>query len=119
MDDYIYYVNKLRENMIESGQTPPVDWHAHHIIATNDQRAAIAIDILAKAGIDINDVVNGVFLPADRQTPNPTGATVHSTLHTNAYYQEVENRLTAGGLANVRQVLDQIRDELKRGVFPH
>ena len=36
---------------------------------------------------------NGVFLPATTASQNVAGAAVHSTLHTNAYYQAVNQML--------------------------
>lgn len=64
-------------------------------------------------GIGINDAANGVFLPASRAAPNAAGGAVHSTLHTGAYYQTVNQMLLGAttraeaeaALAAVRQAL--------------
>lgn len=57
-----------------------------------------------------------MFLPANRAVPNPTGAAVHSTLHTNPYYSKV-NRLLgqATSRQDVLDTLDFIRGELLAG----
>lgn len=58
-----------------------------------DLAAAPAREVLKRWGIGINDAANGVFLPATLKSPNPIGAAVHSTLHTEAYYQAVNRAL--------------------------
>ena len=67
-------------------------------------------------GIDINRAANGVFLPRDTKVPDLSGASVHSTLHTNSYYAEV-NRLLgqATNRAEALDALDFIRGELSSG----
>jgi RHS repeat-associated protein len=47
-----------------SGIVRPADAAAHHIVAGSAQGAAAARAALQRLGIDINDAVNGVFLPA-------------------------------------------------------
>ena len=70
-------------------------------------------------GIDINDAGNGEFLPGRMKSAHPTGAAVHSRIHTNAYYGEV-NRLL--GQATTRSEalysLAYIRSQLLSGGFP-
>lgn len=106
----------LGDNLVASGVARPANSAAHHIVAGGSQRAAPARAALDRFGIDINRSANGVFLPANRAVPNPSGSAVHSTLHTNRYYDEV-NRLLGG--ATTRQealdVLDYIRGELVAG----
>ena len=47
---------------------------------------------MKRVGMDIDEAANGVFLPGNARSPNPGGAAVHNSLHTEAYYVEV-NRL--------------------------
>jgi hypothetical protein len=51
-----------------SGIPRPKGYAAHHIAAGGAERAEAARRILQKFNIGINDVSNGVFLPADRAT---------------------------------------------------
>ena len=69
--------------------------------------------------IGINDVSNGVFLPANQATQVIAGETIHSTLHTKEYYDAV-NQALAG--ATTRQqvigILQNIRQALQSGDYP-
>jgi hypothetical protein len=50
---------------------------------------------------------------------NPSGAAVHSTLHTRAYYQSVERLLLgASSKDEALEVLSFIRTQLQRGSWP-
>ena len=92
-----------------AGHVRPPGAAAHHIVAGNAKRAADARDVLRRFGIGINDAVNGVFLPATRTSPNPTGAAVHSTLHTKRYYETVDKMLRpAKTRAEVEAILREI-----------
>ncbi|MBK8214972.1 MAG: AHH domain-containing protein [Myxococcales bacterium] len=69
--------------------------------------------LLQSFGIGINDAANGVFLPATRAAPNEAGAAVHSTVHTNAYYQTVNQMLGAATTrAEAEAALGAIRSAL-------
>ena len=88
----------------------------HHIVAGNARGAAESRKILQRFDIDINDATNGVFLPATRASPNPTGAAVHSTLHTKSYYKGVHELLKkARTRAEAENILQQIRQRLLAG----
>ncbi|HRI67920.1 MAG TPA: AHH domain-containing protein, partial [Polyangium sp.] len=90
----------------------------HHIVAHGDGRAAEARKILAKFKIDVDEAWNGVFLPATKNSPNPTGSVVHSIVHTNKYYDKVEKALmNAKSRKEVIQELLKIRDALENGTF--
>jgi hypothetical protein len=112
------YTSQLDKNMQQAGIVRPADTAAHHIVAKNAGGATRSQAILQQAGINVDDAVNGVYLPATQNVPNPTGANVHSTLHTLRYYQEVESRLVNRGNQSVQSVLQQIRQELLNGTFP-
>jgi RHS repeat-associated protein len=101
-----------------SGATRPANSAAHHIVSGEAQGAAQARAILAREGIDINEAANGVFLPANRSVAVPPAQT-HSTVHTNAYYNAVNQRLADAAPGTVRSVLADIAQELLNGTFPH
>lgn len=110
---------RLRANLTSSGVSQPPNTATHHIVAHSDPRAAVARAILAGQGIDIDDAMNGVFLPSNSRVPNPSGANVHSSLHTDVYYKEVNSRLMRAQASTIPNVLGQIRSELLAGNFPH
>ncbi|MCP3820578.1 DNRLRE domain-containing protein [Streptomyces sp. A3M-1-3] len=109
----------LGENLEASGVTRPAETAAHHIVASTSPKAAAARQQLAKFGIDINDAGNGVFLPRGSASVNPSGASVHSRIHTNDYYANVNNLI--GGARNAseaRDVLGHLRRQLQGGYWP-
>jgi hypothetical protein len=109
----------LAAELEASGVQRPAGYAAHHIAAGNDPRAEVARSILKKFGIGINDAVNGVFLPANRATQIINGETIHSTLHTKAYYEAVNEALRD---ATTRQeaigILREIARSLQAGDYP-
>ena len=122
VDDFVQSAASSRtlgDNLVASGVTRPGNSAAHHIVAGNAAGAAEARATLARFGVDINSVDNGVFLPLNTNVANPAGAAVHSTLQTNAYYAGVNDLL---GQATTRteavQALDAIRSQLLSGGFP-
>lgn len=109
----------LGRNLEAAGLDRPADAAAHHIAAGGAKRAAGAQSVLQRFGIDINTAENGVFLPKNLDALNPTGAAVHSTLHSNAYYSAVDDLLgQATTRAEALEALDYIRTELLAGRFP-
>jgi RHS repeat-associated protein len=104
----------LSENLIKSGISRPANSAAHHIVAGTDPRALIARNILAKNGIDINSSLNGVFLPKNTSFANGD-ALIHSTIHTNAYYNAINMRLMNS--SNVAEELMLISKEILNGTF--
>ncbi|MFE9439628.1 polymorphic toxin-type HINT domain-containing protein [Streptomyces sp. NPDC006602] len=109
----------LGENLEASGVTRPADTAAHHIVASTSPKAAAARQQLAKFGIDINDAGNGVFLPRGSASANPTGASVHSRIHTNDYYAYVNDLIGGARNANeARDVLGHIQRQLQGGHWP-
>jgi len=86
-------------------------------VAKAARAAEPARQALARAGVDINEAANGVFLPAVR---NYVGQVAnHLTLHTQAYYRAVNDALQH---VEVRQdaldILEHIRNGLLSGKFP-
>jgi len=106
---------RLAQNLIAAGYEPPPGAAAHHIVAGGASRAQAARDILDEYGVGINDASNGVWLPANGTTPDPWGA-VHSTLHTNSYYESVNSALESAETAQeVTEILGDIRGDLLAG----
>ncbi|WP_427153377.1 AHH domain-containing protein [Streptomyces sp. TRM70308] len=88
-------------------------------MASTPPKSAAARQQLAKFGIDINDASNGVFLPRGSKSANPTGASVHSRIHTNDYYAYVNNSIGGARNANeARDVLGHLRRQLQGGYWP-
>lgn len=104
--------------MIKAGiKEPGFTNAAHHIIAGADKRAVELRVILQKYGIDINDAVNGVFLPTEK---GASEAAYHRSLHTNLYYENVQDLMNGvSSKEEVIEVLDDIRQQLLDGTFPH
>ncbi len=106
----------LGRALVAAGHTRPKGAAAHHIVAGDASLAQPARDVLKKFGIGINEAVNGVFLPATRKSPNPTGAAVHSTLHTKRYFEHVNESLgRLGSRAEVEAVLADLQKRLLAG----
>ena len=98
---------------------PPKGWEAHHIVPRNDDdpNADLARKILKDFGIDLDDPANGVFLPRNKETPNPEGATVHERLHkpeaAREYYMAIALALlSAGSKSEALNILRGIGDYL-------
>jgi RHS repeat-associated protein len=109
----------LSQNIEAAGTVRPPDSAAHHIVAGSDARAAEARAVLQREGVGINHADNGVFLPKNTSVPNPSGAQVHSTVHTNVYYNAVNAALRSASAGTVRDVLVDIANQLLGGGFPH
>lgn len=84
---------------------------AHHIIGNKTPKAA---EKLNKYGIDINDPMNGVFLPSSSESG--LRGTIHRGGHTQDYYDYVE-QMFAGckSKEDCYAVLDKIKGDLYKG----
>jgi A nuclease family of the HNH/ENDO VII superfamily with conserved AHH len=102
-----------------SGVSRRPGYAAHHIVAGRDDPAKFGRIVLQKFGIGINDAENGVFLPASRATQVIAGETIHSTLHSDKYYDAVNDALE---VAKTKQeaidILARIRRALQAGDYP-
>lgn len=67
--------------------------NTHHIVAQGDRRAELNRFHAGSLGFNVSDPANTVVLPANRGSTNDSGATVHSTMHTDDYYDYVEERV--------------------------
>ncbi|MBK9262018.1 MAG: AHH domain-containing protein [Polyangiaceae bacterium] len=109
----------LGDNMKRVGLERLAGEFAHHIVAHGDDRAKDAVKLLKKFHIDVDDAVNGVYLPGYKTSPNPHGKAVHGNLHTNAYYEAVDTVLKgANTQAEVIQRLRFIAHNLEHGILP-
>ncbi len=107
---------RLGRALEEAGQVRPQGTAAHHIVAGNAKDAAPARDVLERFDININNSANGIFLPANSNSPNPLDAAVHSKVHTRRYYDFVNRALAQ---ASTREeavgILDGLRQKLLSG----
>ncbi|MGX7826194.1 SpvB/TcaC N-terminal domain-containing protein [Actinokineospora sp. 24-640] len=114
-----YSSRVLGANLVRAGTSRPAQTAAHHIVAGGSPKSAVARGVLQRFGLNLDDAVNGVFLPASRASANPAGAAVHSTLHTDRYYAAVNSLLSrAQNRQQVVQSLAYIRQRLLSGGFP-
>lgn len=109
--------SQLARSLQESGAVRQAGEAAHHIVARTAQAAQPAREALQRVGVQINEAVNGVYLPAVKDYAGQ--AANHLTLHTKEYYDAVNQMM-----ANVQtrqqavQVLTSIRDALLSGWSP-
>ncbi|RME58595.1 hypothetical protein D6779_06175, partial [Candidatus Parcubacteria bacterium] len=98
----------LARALERAGHVKPPGSAAHHIVAGGAKRAARARAVLEKFGIHIDDAANGVFLPSN----------VHRRIHTNAYYDAVNEALKqATTKSEALQILRAIGQRLANGEF--
>lgn len=119
---------KLRKALIKRKGLPDKKYayEAHHIVAKGDMRARRAVEILFALGIDIDDVDNGVFLPKDAKSKKHgtlKSAYIHGNIHTIPYYaninfQIVEAYANGASKEDVKSLLRDIADDLRRGIYP-
>lgn len=87
----------------------PSGFVTHHIVAKGALLATPARAILERFGVDIDDAINGVFLPKAQ----------HYTLHSNTYYMSINNELAqAKTKAQAEEILRSIARKLEEGKFP-
>lgn len=86
--------DKLRKNMLSAGRIEPSYSNAaHHIVAGNAYQALDSRILLDALSIDINDSVNGVFLAVNDADAYKYHTTNHRKVHTNKYFNNVNNDL--------------------------
>jgi hypothetical protein len=120
---------ELAKNMTVAGDPRPGSGcSAHHIVPSNESRPFArqyvenARRILESCGISLNDAVNGVWLPQNRNST--CIGSYHPQLHNGSYYETISNMLSeaydAGdnheeGCRNVIDSMRNIRNMLKLG----
>ncbi len=102
-----------------TGVARPANHAAHHITATWAVRAGPARKVLKKFGIDIDDAVNGVYLPQNALGRVGSTAAYHPKVHTKKYYRAVNDKLAvATSRSDAEEILSQLSAELQAGTFP-
>ncbi|MBI3562547.1 MAG: AHH domain-containing protein [Gammaproteobacteria bacterium] len=105
----------------------PDDVAVHHLVAWSDPRAARALEILLKWGIDPHDVPNLIYLPRFvRHTPHSAmpQAYAHSKVHTKIGHENVAYLLRRADAApgatraDIVKALQDIGQDLQEGIFP-
>ncbi len=110
---------KLKDNML--AVMPPNarkviensknSFQAHHIIGNSTPKA---YETLKKFGVDINDPINGIFLPADGESG--LKGVVHVGGHTNKYYDYVESMFeNCQSKDDCYAILDKVKNEIYNG----
>ena len=103
--------NGVRNYCIERSNS-----RAHHIVGDNPSTIEAEI-ILKRYGIDINDPMNGVFLPSD--VDSPLKGVIHEGRHTNEYHDIVNQRLRmATSREDCLEILQSIKEDLINGDLP-
>ena len=96
---------------------PPFKNAAHHIVAAGAAAAKATREIIEKYGVDVNDAINGVFLPIGE---NISKAANHLTLHTQKYYDTVNEIINqVQNKEELVKVLKGIAEALQQGKFPY
>lgn len=124
-DDYLLLLQNstiLGSNLDDWYKTSDQNWirpdnvAAHHLIPAKDKAAQAARDILAKHGIDINDAINGVYLPTKNNTSLNQGIE-HNGRHPKSYAETVNDLIrnadTRGGKKEVINELNDIKNKLQ------
>ncbi|MEE4716347.1 RHS repeat-associated core domain-containing protein [Pseudomonas alliivorans] len=106
----------LSSNMTKAGTPRPANSAAHHIVGDTSMLADPARKVLAKHDIDVDDAVNGVFLPNRNNIDPALPGILHNGRHPNSYFESVNeliiNADRAGGKPMVLKTIDKIRSTL-------
>ncbi len=106
---------QLAADLSKHVEPRPPGHEAHHIVPKGMAEGEEAREILRDAGIGINDVENGVWLPADTEIANPVTSDIHSRVHTGRAIRIITEILREGakdGPDGVRRALVSIRNNL-------
>ncbi|MBL8111897.1 MAG: AHH domain-containing protein [Acidobacteria bacterium] len=97
--------DRLAANLVQAGVARPDGVDAHHIVAGTSPKAEEARAQLERFDIEINDAVNGVFLPS----------AFHDRMHTDEYFDDVNRRLRRANDRNdAIEILESIRQRLQK-----
>ena len=114
----------LSDNLLKEGRYGDAGTDAHHLIARAHPDAADARAVLRNYNINIDDAMNGVWLPRNSSVSGARGALHNeagSALTSQWYIEEVNRRIVAanaGGRAAVLRAMQKIRYDLLNGTFP-
>jgi hypothetical protein len=108
----------LRQNLEADGRLVLANEDAAHIVASGHPRHEEARSILERAGIDVNDAINGGGLPSNTKVPNPFGKTTHNQTHTYKKLDQVTEELRQAELdGTVHDTLRDIEARRQAGTF--
>jgi RHS repeat-associated protein len=100
---------KLAKNLEKAGKPRPPDCAAHHIVPEGGNGLEDAYDALDRAGVDIADAANGLWV----------GRSLHGALHTNIYREFVNDTLKGLAAADVKAALCTIANKIEDGSIPY
>jgi len=125
---------KLRKALIKAKRLPDLiyNYEAHHIAAKADHRAKRTVEILEALGIDVDDIVNGVFLPKtefDKRNGSRSKAYVHKPIHTDMYhanvafevidrFEQTAHKSDEEAKRDMIQLLQRIGKQLRNSTYP-
>lgn len=95
---------------------------AAHLVAKNAKHARNSRAILKKYGIDIDNEVNGKWLPHGKNTskyPNPLGKATHQSTHSKKFHSALEQMLRrANSQKDCEKILRYVAQQLEKGPWP-
>ncbi len=112
---------KLKQNLIQAGvSAPKKNFSAHHIIPKRDKNAVVARKILEEVDIDLNNPINGVFLPTDKEFAKISGMAYHDAgayMHRPEFLSGLTEALqrVRGDKNGIKLVMEKARDLLLKG----
>ena len=109
----------LRHNMEQILGVAPGNHQAHHIVGGAYDEGKQATRILETHGIDVNSLMNGVFLPDCKLVGARAIGSIHCGKHNREYERTVLALLepVANDKTRVINTLNRIREELLYGSF--
>lgn len=114
--------SRLSSNLQKAGISKPQNAAAHHIVPKKDKvgNAEVARQILDEVGIDLDNPINGVYLPTDREFANTTNMAYHSVeeyMHQSGFISGLTERLSRArrDYNLINEVLSEARDLLLKG----
>lgn len=124
--DFLEYIGesngaRLAKNLVKAGVPLPLkNFAAHHIIPKKSKNAVLARKILEEVGIDLDNPINGVFLPTDEEFAKISGMAYHdagSYMHRSSFMSKLTERLlrVRGDKKGIMLVMDEARDLLLKG----
>ncbi len=109
----------LGDNLEHDGiPMPGVGYQPHHIVPVSDPAFANLQQCLATAGIDINDSLNGIWLPHTDNVPN-FGETPHNETFRDSYQDYLDQKfanVNCNDPADVALRLATVADELRKHI---
>lgn len=105
----------LRTSADGGALKPDSNHQAHHIIPQGDTRAQRLRNLLSQAGVNINDQRKGIWLPRNEDVDNPGAVTPHNQTLRQTYFDYLEDKFRGASIADVPQLLAEVKRELENG----